>query len=463
MLRGVLLFVLPLVIALGCKSKTASTEAPTIATAAPASSAAPLPAVPVPAEPSPPQAAKIAEVPELEAKLAADQAYQQLWAPEHAKERALLLTAISDMISAGAMHQAAEDAVNAAKLADTLVLINKIVWRTGKLPQGFVAKLDAYLAASKATPQLGTWAPEVKNEPLFDATALAMWLHPNDPGYVRERLRALMKGPYPYRKDAPVVRAWLMAPAEIASRLAALGSFNQQDCELIGHRWTETTQPNGEKQLNCLPPDKPFVVQAEAVVGTWALVIANPSMPNSVASDSMKHVFRADHTVGVRMEDKKTPTFKWSFEQGKHFVGYKYGDFEHRREFRLRSADEADIVEPSNGKVLGTYVRDGSPLARAKTSVALFEAKNVTDPNTLVVGRSYVLDRETPLMPDPEPADPMAAIAQMKKIPAGSTFFVVTKRTVAGKPWYEVRTALGAPVSGWFNSTALAGQALEAK
>lgn len=55
-------------------------------------------------------------------------------------------------------------------------------------------KFDAYLASQESDPQLGAWAVEVKDQPLFDASALAMWLHPNEPGYVRERLRALVKG-----------------------------------------------------------------------------------------------------------------------------------------------------------------------------------------------------------------------------------------------------------------------------
>jgi hypothetical protein len=462
MRRGVILSVLALVVALGCKSKNVSNEVSAVSTVAPLPSAVGAPAVPIPAEPPPSQAAKVGEVPELEAKLAADKAYQDVWAPDHANERAILLTALADMLSAGGLHKAAQDALNTSNLQETFTTITKIVNRTGKLPQSFTAKFETYLAANKADPQLGVWAPEVKGRALFDATALAMWLHPNEPGYVRERLRAMMRGPYPYLPDAPVARAWLMKPQEIASRLVALGSFNQQDCEMLGHRWTETTS-NGQKQVSCAPPDKPFVAQDESVVGTWDLIIANPSMPNSVASDSMKHVFRADHTVSVRMEEKKTPSFKWSFEQGKHFVGYKYGEFDHRREFRLRSADEADIVE-SNGNVLGSYVRVGSQLAQGKTSVALFAStKSLTDPTTLVVGRSYILDRETPLMPEPDPADPLAALAKMKKIPAGSTFSVLSKTDVAGKPWYAVRTALNGAVTGWFNSTALAGQALGTK
>lgn len=176
-----------------------------------------------------------------------------------------------------------------------------------------------------------------------------------------------------------MAREWLMKPAEIAARLSALGSFTQQDCELIGHRWTEATAPNGQRQVTCAPDQKTFVAQDASVVGTWVLVIANPAMRNSVASDTMKHVFRPDHTVSVRMEEKQTPIFQWTFQQGKHFVAYKYGEFDHRRQFRLRSADEADVVE-SNGKVLNSYVREGSPLARSKTPVALFGAKTFNDP-----------------------------------------------------------------------------------
>jgi hypothetical protein len=109
-------------------------------------------------------------------------------------------------------------------------------------------------------------------------------------------------------------------------------------------------------------------------------------------------------------------------------------------------------------------VRDGSQLAQGKTPVALFAPlKTLTDPTTLVVGRSYVLDRQTPLMPDPEPADPVAALSLVKKIAPGASFTILSTRAVAGTPWYAVRTTLGGPVTGWFNSTALAGQALAAK
>jgi hypothetical protein len=209
-----------------------------------------------------------------------------------------------------------------------------------------------------------------------------------------------------------------------------------------------------------------FVAESQSVIGSWEQVITNPAMPNSVASDSMRHVFRPDGTVSVRMDEAKPATFKWTFEQGNHVVAYKFGQFDHPRQFRLRSADEADVVE-SNGNVLDTYVREGSAIAQRKSAVSIFAqvaaSKNAIDVEALVVGRSYVLGRQTALMPDPDPVDPTAALALVKNIPAGSSFSVVGKRTVAGTLWYQVRTAVGGTVTGWFNSGALMGQDIRAK
>ena len=88
-------------------------------------------------------------------------------------------------------------------------------------------------------------------------------------------------------------------------------------------------------------------------------------------------------------------------------------------------------------------------------------AKNAIDLNALVVGRSYVLERQTSLMPDPEPVNPAAALALVRNVPAGSSFSILGTRTVSGTVWYEVRTTWGGSVTGWFNSVALLGQAIK--
>jgi hypothetical protein len=200
-----------------------------------------------------------------------------------------------------------------------------------------------------------------------------------------------------------------------------------------------------------------------SVVGAWDEVITNPARPDSVAADLMRHVFRPDGTVTVRMDDGKPSTFTWTSVHGKYVVVYKYGSYDHPREFRLRSADEADAIE-SNDKVIASYVREGSALAQRKSRVVIFEpagtTKIILDVNALLIGGSYALTRETSLMPDPVPRDPVAALELVQNLPAGSTFVVLDKRTISGVIWYQIRTAANARVTGWLKSIALIGQDL---
>lgn len=87
------------------------------------------------------------------------------------------------------------------------------------------------------------------------------------------------------------------------------------------------------------------------------------------------------------------------------------------------------------------------------------------DPLGLDIGQSYVVSKQTALMPSHSPADPMAAMQQMKYIPQGGGFTVLEVYNKERSPWYKViafdqRTErIGA---GWINSTALLGQRLRA-
>jgi hypothetical protein len=79
----------------------------------------------------------------------------------------------------------------------------------------------------------------------------------------------------------------------------------------------------------------------------------------------------------------------------------------------------------------------------------------------LAVGQTMALSRQTPLMPELDPADPMAAIQRMRQLPAGSRIHIQAVARKHGSPWYQVRassrsgSSLG---SGWINGTALSGQ-----
>ncbi len=87
------------------------------------------------------------------------------------------------------------------------------------------------------------------------------------------------------------------------------------------------------------------------------------------------------------------------------------------------------------------------------------------NPLELEIGQAYVVSTQTPLMPSHSPADPIAAIQQIKQIPQGGGFKVLEVYKGKANPWYKViafdqRTEqIG---TGWINSTALLGQQLKA-
>ena len=85
---------------------------------------------------------------------------------------------------------------------------------------------------------------------------------------------------------------------------------------------------------------------------------------------------------------------------------------------------------------------------------------------TLDIGATYVVSRETPLMPFHSPADPVDAIKRMKRIPGGGSFKVVEAFDKDGTPWYKAiawRADTEFIGTGWINSNAILGQELEAR
>jgi len=87
------------------------------------------------------------------------------------------------------------------------------------------------------------------------------------------------------------------------------------------------------------------------------------------------------------------------------------------------------------------------------------------NPLELEAGQTYIVTKQTPLMPSHSPADPIAALQKMKQIPEGGGFTVHDTFNKKGNPWYRVsafdqrKKQIG---TGWINSTALLGQQLKA-
>ena len=83
---------------------------------------------------------------------------------------------------------------------------------------------------------------------------------------------------------------------------------------------------------------------------------------------------------------------------------------------------------------------------------------------SLKSGETYSVSKTTPLMPELNPSDPIAAMNKMKDLTPESRITILSVKSKSNTPWYEVKAfdknhkAIG---TGWVNSTALIGQELE--
>lgn len=119
-----------------------------------------------------------------------------------------------------------------------------------------------------------------------------------------------------------------------------------------------------------------------------------------------------------------------------------------------------------NSNLRGTVVMERAGIRtierRESISYPLPAAGNVGrdafgDPWNLSVQTTYRASGDLPLVDDPDPEDPLAAIASMRWLPAGDSFTVLASKTLDGVVWYNVRTETG---KWWINGTALLGKDL---
>ena len=90
------------------------------------------------------------------------------------------------------------------------------------------------------------------------------------------------------------------------------------------------------------------------------------------------------------------------------------------------------------------------------------EERYPTDPTqSLRVGQLFELSKETPLMPELEPTDPMAALQRMRRLPPRTTIKVLKVSTKHFNQWYFVEArspSISSLSTGWINGTALRWQ-----
>lgn len=213
---------------MGCKAKSETTGAPLgePVTATPSVSAR----AALPPEPAPPVADRAAEVPDLEAKLAADKAYAAVWTGPRADLNAFL-TYVSEMLARGGVPAPLGAEVKTKKLHDAGIKLFMVFARVGHYPDEFTKRLTAHLEATKNEPHAGTWSAFTKGGAYHDYTALAAWSRRDDPTYLRELLSAKQSGagPFPWSlwtEKEPPPRPWLADESSALERLALVTTLS---------------------------------------------------------------------------------------------------------------------------------------------------------------------------------------------------------------------------------------------
>jgi hypothetical protein len=124
-----------------------------------------------------------------------------------------------------------------------------------------------------------------------------------------------------------------------------------------------------------------------------------------------------------------------------------------KRNENLHSA----LINPSGLRTIKKEMIIGKPLG---SNVSNIRATKVYASNLQKDG-IYTISKETPLMPEYEPADPETALTKMKMLPPGSVITVLDIKMKLNSPWYQVEanSAMGQRIGeGWINSIALRGQ-----
>lgn len=185
--------------------------------------------------------------------------------------------------------------------------------------------------------------------------------------------------------------------------------------------------------------------------------------------------WKSEHSISIDSEDWKTALRTKQEEMSRLGLGFDIASISDK--IRVRMVVPINQPDPKFGdqnqnltgkavktkgiRVVEDEIEIDSPLDAPPVGKSPFPSLN---PLELEIGQAYIVSKQTPLMPSHSPADPIAAIQQMKQIPKGGGFKVLEVYNAANNPWYKV-TAFDHSIEeigiGWINSTALLGQKLQ--
>lgn len=236
--------------------------------------------------------------------------------------------------------------------------------------------------------------------------------------------------------------------------------------------------PPAQEVAEQTPQKETFSPTRDDVIGQWRSVLANPRYPNTVANRYMRHTFLDDGTLIVENKEDSEKHETWEFVEGAIVVSSSYETSLFTETFEFRDRDK--IVKTRFQSVIDgeptadydpddNYIRQGSDSEKNMKNRDIFAAvsgrADFVDPNTLEVGKTYTLSRNTPLMPSFEPDSSsvngvITQIQESQEIQTGGAILIRERKELGYQIWYKVDAG---EHTGWIKSTALFGQDLTRK
>ncbi|MCK5060954.1 hypothetical protein KAR28_00220 [Candidatus Parcubacteria bacterium] len=230
----------------------------------------------------------------------------------------------------------------------------------------------------------------------------------------------------------------------------------------------ESDLPLQSSNLPPLSAKEQFMPIAQDIVGNWYIV----SYKDEIIIDYTKFTFYSNGKLDRRsfvFDEYETVAGKYIFlEDDKIFsITFSTDDAE-KSDIFWELSEEGIAQSYYKDKKDSAYIKEGSQEwgKREKITVTTDLPTSFIDPSDLQIGKTYELSKETPLMPELNPTDPIVALGKMKKLSAGSAIKIISIAQKNNTSWYNVsfvNHSTGNIDYGWVNSTALIGQSLKEK
>jgi len=212
--------------------------------------------------------------------------------------------------------------------------------------------------------------------------------------------------------------------------------------------------------------DTTLTLTRDDIVGQWRSVVENPAHKNTIARRYMRHTFFLDGELVVENEENSSVSSNWEYDNGTFVVTRTSGTSEFVEHFKMIDHNTLEKIlfqSVVNGEPLASYnpedqfIRQGSNVEESMKIIGIFETANSAldfiDPNSLAVGSSYTLSRQTPVMPNYVLSD----LAEIGYAQSGQSIEILEQKLVENIVWYRIETG---DREGWVNSIALFGQEL---